>query len=340
MPNDENKSIALSEDELFKAPAKILLAEDDGIYRRLLQNRLENWGYRVSAAKNGADAWQILQEPDPPGLLILDWMMPGINGVDLCRRIRERDTGRYQYIVLLTSKDNKQDLIDGLNAGADDYLTKPFDVGELRARLRAGNRILSLQQELIQAQEALRFDATHDGLTGLWTRSAALQLLSVEMQRSARMGSNVGILMIDLDHFKSINDTHGHLVGDEVLKEAAQRIGQAVRSYDFVGRYGGEEFIAILTNCTIDDLRMVAERIRSGISDLPIATRVAELKATVSVGGVVAAGEAHDLEFLAAADSALYDAKRNGRNQVIIGACNPGVVLQEPFQTTALVAHA
>ena len=340
MDNAEHKSIVLSEDELFKPPTKILIAEDDCIYRRLLQSRLENWGCQVIAAKNGEEAWKILQEPDAPGLLILDWIMPGISGLDLCRRIREQHTGRYQYILLLTSKDNKQDLIDGLNAGADDYLTKPFDDGELRARLRAGNRILSLQQDLIKAQEILRFDATHDGLTGLWTRSAALHLLGVELQRSERTRSTVGILMIDLDHFKNINDTHGHLAGDEVLKETAYRISQAVRSYDFVGRYGGEEFVAVLGNCTLDDLRTVSERIRSAVSDVPIATRVAKVNATVSIGGVVAASDADHTQLLAAADSALYDAKRNGRNRVMIGSCDQGMVLQETLQSPGLIAHA
>lgn len=340
MHENQINSIVLSEDELFKPAPKVLIAEDDCVYRRLLQNRLENWGYRVSAAKNGTEAWQIMQEPDAPCLLILDWIMPGVNGIDLCRRIRERQTGYYQYVLLLTSKDSKQDLIDGLNAGADDYLTKPFDIGELRARLRAGNRICSLQQELIKAQEALRFDATHDGLTGLWTRSAALHLLGIEMQRGARTGSSTGILMIDIDHFKSINDSHGHLAGDEVLKETAYRISQAVRSYDFVGRYGGEEFVAILTDCTLDDLSTVAERIRSAVANLPIATRVAEVNASVSIGGVVATRQAHDVEFLAAADSALYEAKRDGRNRFVIGSCQPGMVLPAALQNNGVMANA
>jgi two-component system cell cycle response regulator len=339
MHNQTSDSIVLSEDELFDPPLKVLVAEDDPVFRRLLQNRLENWGYQVVIVRDGAEAWEMLQQPDAPGLLILDWMMPAIDGLELCRRIRKNQNGAYQYILLLTGKDDKQDLINGLNAGADDYLTKPFDIGELRARLRAGKRILSLQQELIKAREALRFDATHDALTGVWSRGAALHLLGAEVQRGARANTSTGILMIDLDHFKNVNDTYGHITGDEVLKEAANRIGQAVRSYDFVGRYGGEEFIAILTNCTLEDLRVVAERIRSAVADLPIGTKNAHVKATVSIGGVVTTNQAHDLEFLAAADSALYDAKRSGRNRVVIGSCEPSLVLKSVF-TNGVIAHA
>ena len=340
MHSQSSDPIVLSEDELFDPPLKVLVAEDDPIFRRLLQNRLQNWGYQVIIVRDGAEAWQILQQPDAPGLLILDWMMPAIDGLELCRRIRKNQNGTYQYILLLTGKDDKQDLIDGLNAGADDYLTKPFDIGELRARLRAGKRILSLQQELIKAREALRFDATHDALTGVWSRGAALHLLGTEIQRGARANTSTGILMIDLDHFKNVNDTYGHMTGDEVLKEAANRISQAVRSYDYVGRYGGEEFLAILTNCTVEDLRTVAERIRSSVADLPIGTKSAQVRATVSIGAVVTTNQAHDLEFLAVADSALYEAKRSGRNRVVIGSCDASLVLKQVFGQSGSIAHA
>lgn len=341
MPNPpESDAIAFSEDEMFKPAETALVAEDDPMYRRLLQNRLENWGYRVITVNDGAEAWDILQQPKPPALLILDWMMPGTDGLELCRRIRQKQDDPYQYILLLTGKDDKQDLIEGLNAGADDYLTKPFDIGELRARLRAGRRILSLQRELIQSREALRFDATHDALTGVWSRGAILHLLEAEIQRGARVQASLGVLMIDLDHFKNVNDTYGHLAGDEVLKEAACRIGRAVRSYDFVGRYGGEEFLAILTNCTLDDLRVVAERIRTAVADFPIAANNEVLKATVSIGAIVTSTQYRDQDFLAAADSALYAAKRSGRNRVVIGSCSPNLALSDNFAAPSVVAHA
>jgi two-component system, cell cycle response regulator len=276
----------------------------------------------VIAAKDGAEAWGLLQQSNTPDLLILDWMMPGLNGVELCRRIRERHQGSYQYILLVTGKDGKQDVVEGLEAGADDYLTKPFDVGELRARVSTGKRILSLQRELIQAREDLRFQATHDSLTGLRSRGATLDLLASELQRASRSHTPTGILMIDLDHFKKVNDTHGHPVGDAVLREAAHRISDAVRSYDFVGRYGGEEFLAVLSNCTLDDLRMVAERIRCAVAEAAVATKAINVTVTVSIGGVVTSNGTDDLELLSAADSALYEAKRSGRNRVVIGHCD------------------
>ena len=247
--------------------------------------------------------------------------MPGVDGIELCRRIREKQTEHYQYILLLSGKDEKEDVVKGLEAGADDYLTKPFDVAELRARLRAGKRILELQQELIQAREDLRFRATHDDLTGLWSRGATLHLLTTELQRGFRARTSTGVLMIDLDHFKSINDTYGHLIGDEVLKEAASRVNRVVRRYDFVGRYGGEEFLAVLSKCTREDLQNIAERARHDIAEKPVLTNAGEIKISASIGGVVAASNIPDLELLSAADSALYEAKASGRNRVVIGSC-------------------
>jgi diguanylate cyclase (GGDEF)-like protein len=263
----------------------------------------------------------VLKQPNPPDLLILDWMMPGFDGVELCRRIRAMRQDRYQYILLLSGKDEKQDVVAGLEAGADDYLTKPFDISELRARLRAGKRILALQQELIQAREALRFQATHDDLTGMWSRGATMHLLSGELQRGFRSHTPTGILMVDLDHFKHVNDTYGHLNGDIVLKEAGARLNRTVRSYDFVGRYGGEEFLAVVSNCTLDDLQTVAERARCAIAEKPIATNAGEISITASIGCVVTKSDIPDLELLSAADSALYEAKRTGRNRVVIGSC-------------------
>jgi len=328
------------------APSEtILIAEDDPVFRRLLQSRLQNWGYRVIAVEDGARAWDLLQQSDTPDLLILDWMMPGIDGIELCRRIRERNRDAYQYILLVTGKDGKQNVVKGLEAGADDYLTKPFDLAELRARVWTGKRILSLQRELIQAREDLRFQATHDALTGLRSRGSTLDLLASELQRGFRSHTPTGILMIDLDHFKSVNDTHGHLAGDVVLKEAARRISDAVRSYDFVGRYGGEEFLAVLSDCTLDELEIVAERIRSTVGETAIAAQTANINVTVSVGGVVALDRASDLELLSAADSSLYEAKRAGRNRVVVSthsaSQSDGVTLGvEPIDDGSRFSHA
>jgi diguanylate cyclase (GGDEF)-like protein len=298
----------------------ILIAEDDRIFRRILQSWLQKFGYRVVAAEDGAKAWEILQQGNAPALLILDWMMPSIDGPELCRRIRGRGHVFYPYILLVTAKDDKQDVVQGLASGADDYLTKPFDPGELQARLQVGKRILELQRELIRAREEIRFQANHDGLTGIWNRTTILNLLGGELKRGVRARTTTGVLMMDLDHFKKINDEYGHLNGDAVLKEVSRRIQLAVRSYDFVGRYGGEEFLVVLPHCSLDDLRAVAERIRCAVAEAPIVTSTAEMAITVSIGGIATSSPMLDLELLSAADSALYAAKRNGRNRVEMGS--------------------
>ena len=223
---------------------KVLIAEDDPVFRHVLRNWLQKWDYEVQAVENGTDAWEILRQEDAPKLAILDWMMPGMDGVELCKRVRAQDKKAYCYVLLLTAKDEKQDIVAGLDAGADDYLTKPFNLDELRARIRSGKRILDLQNALIATQGALQFEAAHDPLTGLWNRGAIMDLLAREAERQRRSAGFLGLMMADLDHFKDINDSRGHLAGDIVLKEASRRLVNAVRAgTDFVGRYGGEEFL-------------------------------------------------------------------------------------------------
>jgi diguanylate cyclase (GGDEF)-like protein len=298
----------------------VLVAEDDLMFRAILRNWLESWGYRVTMAVDGARAWEILQqaEAEAPQMLILDWMMPGISGLELCRLIRARNTLPYQYILLATAKDAKEDLIEGLDAGADDYLSKPFDRNELRARLRAGRRILTLQQAQTESRQELEFLATHDGLTGVWNRRAILDLLRREFELAARTDKKIGVMMLDVDHFKRVNDSFGHLAGDEVLKGIASRIQQAIRSYDLAGRYGGEEFLIVLPDCDGQDVRSCAERVRAAVADEPIAAEGAELRVTVSAGIAVLDPRANtEREALSAADAALYDAKRSGRNRVV-----------------------
>jgi two-component system, cell cycle response regulator len=320
MNDNQQAGILVSEYELDRGASNtVLIAEDDPICRRMLQNRLAKWGYRVVTTENGLEAWEILQQGNAPDLLILDWMMPGIDGPELCRRIREKQHPIYPYILLVTGKNDTQDVVRGLEAGADDFLSKPFDPTELRARLQAGKRILGLQHELIQAREQLRFQSNHDALTGILSRAAILSLLDRELQRGARAGTSTGILMMDLDHFKMVNDTYGHVSGDAVLKEVAHRINQAVRSYDFLGRYGGEEFLAVLSECCPNDLRTIAERIRSEVVDSPICTATTRLSVTISIGCVVTSTLAMGVDLLSAADAALYEAKANGRNRVEIG---------------------
>jgi two-component system, cell cycle response regulator len=297
----------------------VLVAEDDPMFRRILQSWLESWGYRVIVAEDGAKAWSILQQEHPPELLILDWVMPGMDGTELCRRIRERQQTPYQYILLVTAKDDRGDVVTGLEAGADDYLTKPFDRSELRARLRVGGRILTLQDDLIHAREELRFQATHDALTGIWNRSALLDLLQREIERAVRSQTPTGLLMLDLDNFKKINDTYGHLAGDVVLKEVVCRINRVVRSYDFVGRYGGEEFMVVLPGCDKNQARQSAERIRSEIAEGPVLAAGDEILVTASIGVTVATVNTFSgKEILAIADTALYEAKSAGRNCTVV----------------------
>ena len=201
-----------------------LIVEDDPVSRRVLESCLREWNYRVIALDNGLDAWSLLQQQDAPQMVILDWMMPGLDGIELCRRIRSHKTGPYKYVLLLTAKGRKEDVVAGLDAGADDYLTKPFDVNELRARVRSGKRILELQDASLRVQTALQFESAHDHLTGLWNRGAIMDLLHRETQRSERTGDPLGIMMADLDHFKRINDSYGHQTGDAVLREVARRL--------------------------------------------------------------------------------------------------------------------
>jgi two-component system cell cycle response regulator len=299
----------------------VLVAEDDPIFLRILQNWFQKWDYRVTAVKNGVDAWEALQQPTAPPMAILDWMMPGMDGIEVCRKIRSRPQAPYCYVLLLTAKDNIEDVVTGLDAGADDYLTKPFDVDELRARIRAGKRILELQAALIRAHDTLQYESAHDPLTALWNRGAIVGFLKNEVERQQRSSQPLGVMMADVDHFKKINDTYGHLVGDAVLKEVGRRLADGVRSYDSVGRYGGEEFLVIVPGCKAADLVTSAERLRSSIAESSFETSAGPLAVTLSVGAASGSNDGlrQDIELLLrAADRALYVAKAEGRNRVAV----------------------
>jgi two-component system, cell cycle response regulator len=215
---------------------KILVADDDAISRELVVRQLRKRDYEVVSAADGRAALEILRGEGAPRLALLDWMMPLMDGPQVCRELRQNPLGAYVYLILLTSKTDKQHVVEGLESGADDYLTKPFDLEELMARLRAGTRVLDLEDNLVKARDVLRFKASHDDLTGVWNRGAVLELLQREVWRTEREGSSLAVMLVDLDHFKNVNDTLGHASGDDVLRETARRISQAVRSYDFVGR--------------------------------------------------------------------------------------------------------
>lgn len=249
-------------------------------------------------------------------MAILDWMMPGMDGLQVCREVRQLMIEPYTYVLLLTAKSQKADIIAGLEAGADDYLTKPFDANELRMRLRAGRRILDLQEELIFVRDELRVQATHDSLTRLWNRAATCDILQRELERAEREHLPLSIMLADIDFFKRINDTYGHLAGDAVLREVAQCMKAVVRPYDGIGRYGGEEFLLALPGCDTDGAATLAERLRESIESNVFALAEGIIPVTLSLG-VASNDITQDMEALiGAADTALYRAKNSGRNRV------------------------
>ncbi len=301
---------------------KILIADDELMSRKLLQKTLERAGYEVTAVENGRLAAEQLCPANGPRLALLDWVMPELDGPGVCREVRKRKEQSYVYMVLLTSKESKEDVVAGLESGADDYLTKPFDPEELKARLRTGLRILNLEDRLVEAREKMRFQATHDGLTALWNRGVIVDLLGRELARSRREHVSTAILMCDLDHFKSVNDTYGHLAGDDVLKETSKRLLASVRSYDFVGRYGGEEFLVVLNNCNPAYAFARAEEIRKAIAQKPVSSSSGPVPITMSLGLLVSQewGCLPVEELLHEADTALYAAKAAGRNCVRVAS--------------------
>jgi diguanylate cyclase (GGDEF)-like protein len=284
--------------------------------RRLLEKTLERVGYEVDVVENGKQALDHLCKLGGPRLALLDWVMPEMDGPTVCRAVRKRSEQTYVYMVLLTSKGSKEETVVGLESGADDYLTKPFNAEELRARLRVGERILLLEDRLVEARENMRFRATHDPLTSLLNRSAIMDLLERELHRSQREKKSTAILLGDVDHFKRVNDTMGHLVGDEVLIDIANRLLAAVRSYDFVGRYGGEEFLVVLNNCDPAYGQGRGEEIRKLISNSPIQTAKGPVTVTMSFGLLQSTewGPKPFEHLLNAVDAALYEAKAAGRN--------------------------
>ena len=306
---------------------KILIADDDAVSRSMMRRLLTQCGYEVSTASNGIDAAENLSIEDGPRLLLLDWMMPGLDGPEVCKSVRNGSRLAYVYIILLTSKDSKGDLIAGLEAGADDYLTKPCNLEELRARLRTGERILLLEDILVKAREEMRFNATHDGLTHLLNRTAIIQRLRDELDKVRDVGREFSVVICDVDHFKRINDTYGHPVGDEVLREVAIRLKKSVRVADAVGRFGGEEFLFVLEGCTAPGLEHLTEVICEGIRSTPIMTSAGPVHVSISAGALHLGSAEDGLSadrVLQKVDAALYDAKRGGRDRFVVSFLEEG----------------
>jgi len=298
---------------------RVLIAEDDPTSRLLLTKVLEKWGYEVTVTTDGAEAWELLRCDDSPRLAILDWMMPEMDGVEVCRRVRALDTRQPPYIILLTALGEKDHVVTGLEAGADDFVGKPYDPGELHARVEVGRRLVELNVELIEAQLALEVQAHTDALTGLLNRGAIVERLEDELERVAREGGGIGVGMLDIDRFKMVNDTYGHAAGDGVLCELSRRLESVLRPYDILGRYGGEEFLIVVPAAGRAELADVLERMRAIVGVTPFTVAGERLAITVSIGGAVYGGGSADA-LVARADDALYEAKEGGRDRVVMSS--------------------
>ncbi len=295
-----------------------LVVDDSAVYRKLIGDHLRSWGFGVTLAETGAEAWRILEQSDAPKLVLLDWVLPDLDGIELCQRIRQTGSASYTYVILLTSNEGRQNMLDAMRAGADDYIVKPFDELEVKARLLVGKRILDLQEELVAARESMRHAATHDSLTGLMNRGEILSMLERELERARREKRPVGVVLGDIDHFKNVNDTLGHLFGDEALREIGRRLRAQLRVYDGVGRYGGEEFLLVLPNCDLPNALLRADELRVIIAGSPVSCGGVERAITMSMGVTVSdcTGKNEIETLLNQADASLYAAKEKGRNRI------------------------
>jgi two-component system, cell cycle response regulator len=295
---------------------RILIADDDPIARHLLRRELEKKGFDIEETVDGTEAWARLSREDSPPIAILDWSMPGLDGPEICRRLRALPLNRYTYLLLLTGRADKVDLVIGLEAGADDYLTKPVHAAELTARLEVAARILALENRLVEARDEMEIQANRDVLTGLPNRRGVIEAMGPDTRGPQR---GLAVLLADLDHFKSVNDAYGHAAGDAVLVEVARRMSEAIRSEDTAGRYGGEEFLVVLPGANEATGLNLGERIRHAVGACPVIWEGVAIPVTVSIGLACRdSGAAENREsLLHRADGALYEAKRSGRNRVL-----------------------
>lgn len=300
---------------------KLLIADDSRVSRTMLFGITNNWGYDVIIVEDGKQAWDVMQEENPPQLLLLDWEMPHMNGIEVCERVIAQYPENPPYIILLTSRTTSEDIVKGLSKGANDYLSKPFDSAELQVRLKVGKRMIEMQNKLNQTLIELKEIASHDSLTGILNRRSIMEHLAIEIKRTQRQNETLYIGMCDIDHFKRINDTYGHVVGDEVIKEVTVRMKETLREHDLIGRYGGEEFLLITPINTPPNAEMVYQRICSAISEQPIKINALSISVTVSCGITEYKPNLNSYELsklIDNADKALYKAKDEGRNKVIL----------------------
>ena len=302
---------------------KVLVAEGNADSCRALEKDIKEWGYEVITANNGQDALELIKKGGIR-IAIIDWKMPDINGMELCRNIRKEIQERKSeniYVIVLLSKDSENDIINGLSAGADDYIVKPVNFLELKILIQNGDRIIKLEDSCIQL-------ASFDPLTKLWNRNKIFQILDEELNRGWRENTHTGVVMIDIDYFKKINDSYGHLAGDAVLAEVASRIQKGLRPYDKAGRYGGDEMCVVLPKCNLNIVKLITERIRLSVCGKNIKTDVNLLNVTISIGGTISDNSSHSSGniYIKTSDEALYFAKEKGRNRIVILESSPQTV--------------
>jgi two-component system, cell cycle response regulator len=310
--------------QLLALPARpaVLLVDDDETSRELLMDLMGQEGFSARACDSAEAALVLFEEAFFP-IVITDWLMPGMGGLKLCAELRSRALPSYVYVVVLTGFDQAHGAVQALQAGADDYLCKSASPAELQARLRVAERIVTLEQRLRRTLETKARQAASDGLTGLANRRAFDRQFNSDFKRARRFREDLSILLIDVDHFKQVNDRYGHMIGDQVLQQLAIRLrGGLPRDFDFLGRLGGEEFVVLLPHTERAGAALVGERLRDAVASQPISTSAAELQITVSIGvsslltnSVREQPTPEDL--MDEADRCLYEAKRQGRNRVV-----------------------
>ena len=299
---------------------KILVVDDERIERRMVEKTLSRLGYEIIPVDNGASAWKRIQE-EHIRFVITDWNMPGVDGIQLIQKIRSSELSGYVYVILVTSNDRNDEIVQGLYSGADDYLTKPFHPPELEARVAVGERVLTLEDNLVRAKNQLEKLAMVDSLTGLMNRRAIYKFTRGELERARRIADHLSVIFLDIDKFKDINDQYGHLVGDEALKLVAQVIRQRSRTYDGIGRWAGDEFLIVLPGTLLQDAEKAAKRIVEGIETTKLVlpeNSSLTLRASAGVATVSKMTNSPTLldDIIQAADEALYRAKHAGGNQV------------------------
>ena len=298
---------------------KILIAEDDAMTRLALTKNIEKWGYEIVAVGDGNLAMEALSGDDPPRIAILDWLMPGREGVDICRELARSKDAPLIYTILLTIKKDKADIVEALDQGACDFLSKPVHAGELRSRIAVGARLVRAEDQIREYAKEMERLAVSDPLTGAANRRYFFDMAQKELKRAYRYEKNVSLIMMDIDFFKKINDTYGHQSGDEALKSFVSCCKHLIRESDLIARFGGEEFCMLLPETGIQQAHLLAERLRGSIEDLRVCDAGCEFGFTVSIGVTEALRTDESIDaVIKRADDALYMAKEGGRNRCVM----------------------